>query len=43
MNAIKIRGSNQLPRLKVRIGVIPTLVQKAKTQYTRKEKHKTGD
>ena len=28
------------PRLKVRVGVYPTRVEKDKTKYTRKQKHK---
>ncbi|WP_414039445.1 hypothetical protein ACJU26_09650 [Acidithiobacillus sp. M4-SHS-6] len=34
----KIKG--KLPRLKVRMGVIPTRVERDKTKYRRKEKHK---
>lgn len=36
----KIKG--QLPRMKVRMGVIPTQQHKDKKVYTRKQKHKGG-
>lgn len=34
----KIRG--KLPRLRVRMGVIPTKVERDRTKYSRKVKHK---
>ncbi|WP_248885947.1 hypothetical protein [Acidithiobacillus acidisediminis] len=35
----KLRG--KLPRLKVRMGVLPTKVERDRKVYSRKEKHKT--
>ncbi len=40
-DVLKIRG--KLPRLRVRMGVLPTRIEKDRTRYTRKIKHRNRD